>query len=87
MFYELNNLVGKVLLVGAVLAGCAYGLFQVSEWTERYREFNKAAPDSLGKVEPIEQDFPSIGEAIENNEDPDPFGLMRGYEEMKMQNW
>jgi hypothetical protein len=84
MFYELDNLVGKVLLVGVFLAAGAFGVFQFIEWTERYREFNETARDSLGKVEPIEQNFPSLGETLENNEDPDPYGLMRHYEEVKM---
>jgi hypothetical protein len=80
MFYEFNNLFGKALLVAVAVVGGFYGLFQIIEWTERYREFNRTAPEKLGKVEPIGQDFPSFEETIENHQDSDPYGLMRGLE-------
>ena len=57
MFYELNNLVGKVLVVGMLSAAGVYGASKLAGWCKQYREMGQKAKESMGEVEPWGSDL------------------------------
>jgi hypothetical protein len=65
MFYELDNLVGKIFLAGVLVAAGVYGFGKLDGWCDQYREKTQNAAKSMGHIDkPIGSDGPSGLEAM-----------------------